>query len=122
MEQNDETIVAAIISSGTIGKAAKKLGISTRTISNRMKAPDFKVVYQNARADVVRNTVHDVNAHLTEAVRNVAEIMNDQNVNPQTRLQACRIIIEASVHLADRLTKYETAVDAAVDDWFNIDL
>lgn len=104
----DEEIIAALIASGTITEAAAKVGISTRTIYDRMATKDFKTLYHGAKTDIIRAAVLKINKTLTDAIETVSEIMTDKEVNPATRLQAAQTIIGNAAKFSDRLQREET--------------
>lgn len=99
----DEEIIAALIASGTIAEAASKVGLSTRTIYDRMACKDFKALYHGAKTDIVRGAVFKINSKLTEAIETVSELMTDKEVNPAIRLQAAQTIITNAAKFSERL-------------------
>jgi hypothetical protein len=104
---DDEMIIAAILQAGSVQKAAAALEISTRTIYDRLKDDDVQELYRQAKADVIRGAVMSINQRLGDAVETVTSIMQDEAVNPATRLQAAQTIINAGTKLAERLSKEE---------------
>lgn len=96
---SNETIIAAIIQSNTYKDAADKLGISIRTIYDRMHDKDFKMQYTDAKAQVLRTAVNSVNSHLSEAIEVIAGIMNNAENNPAVRMQAAQTMINTSIKL-----------------------
>ena len=103
----DENIVSALLSNGTIKKAAAALGVSDRTIYERMRDSNFLELYKSAKADIVRQAVKTLNENTAAAVRVIADIMNDTEVNPATRLQAANTILNNVGKFADRLNEAE---------------
>ncbi len=106
---SDEQIISAILSNSTFEAAAQACGISTRAIRERMKDPDFRADYMAAKDDILRQTVSRLNDHLTAAVDVVAEIMENKENNPATRLQAAQTVINNAAKLADHLQANEQA-------------
>lgn len=106
---SDEEIIAALLSCRTIKEAAAACGLSERAIYDRMNGPDFTLLYQEARADIVRGAVVSVREHLQAAIDTVAEIMADQENNPAVRLQAAQTIINTQ-------GKFLTGLQAAERD------
>lgn len=103
----DENIVSALLSNGTIKKAAAALGVSDRTIYERMRDSNFLELYKSAKADIVRQAVKTLNENTAAAVRVIADIMNDKEVNAATRLQAANAILNNVGKFADRLNEAE---------------
>jgi uncharacterized membrane protein len=104
---SDETIIAAVIQTGSVQKAAAALEITPRAIYDRLKDDDVAEMYQQAKADVIRGAVLAINQRLGDAVDTVATIMEDETVNPATRLQAAQTVINAATKLAERLNREE---------------
>lgn len=106
---SDEMIVAALMENGTVAKTAKELGITTRTIHQRMKDPDFNLLYRQAKDELVRQAAAAFSGRFLKAVDTVAEIMDNPNVNPQTRLQAAQTVIANTDRFTARLSENESA-------------
>jgi hypothetical protein len=108
---SDESIVSALLSNGTIKAAAASLGISDRTIYDRMSRSEFLEVYKSAKADIVRQAVKTLNENTAAAIKVITDIMTDKEVNAATRLQAANSILNNIGKFADRLTAAEDAAD-----------
>ena len=96
---SNEKIIAALLGSRTIKEAAGELGITEKTLHNRMNNYDFRVMYQTAQADILKDSVKTCHESLTEAVNTVREIMQDRDINPAVRLQAAQTIIKTEITL-----------------------
>ena len=115
---SDEQIIAALIQTGSTTKAAEALGISPRTIYDRQQDTGFQDLYKAAKNDIFRGAVYSINQRLGEAVDAVAEIMNDKEVNPATRLQAAQTIINNAAKLSQRLAADERPKGGLFDGLF----
>ena len=104
---SDEEITAALLTHGTIAAAAQALGIGQRTIYDRMNTKDFNTVYSAAKADIMRTALLNVNRHLMEAINTVSAIMNNENTNAATRLQAAQTILNTAAKFTERLDSQE---------------
>ena len=117
---SDEVIIAALMNNGTIKDAATAVGISERTLYDRMNNGSFKEQYQSAKADLVRKAVYELNKQIGTAVNTVVEIMNDSTVNPAIRLQAAQTILNNANKFSDRLNGDEQRViDQKEDNMFS---
>jgi len=101
--KSDEVLVAALIEHGTIRDAAKAVNIGERTFYDRMKSPEFQIMYDAAKADIMRAAVLNISKHLQTAVDTIAEILQDKDINPATRLQAAQTILNHAGKLQERL-------------------
>lgn len=119
---SDEQLVSALIASGTIKAAAESLGISERTIYERMRDKDFKECYLAARSEIVRQAVQRFNDKLISAVDTIAAIMENEENNAAVRLQAAQTILNNAGKFIDRMheedQRIENAKPSLIGDWF----
>lgn len=113
---SDEQIIAALFSNGTIKAAAAAVGISERSIYDRMNEGDFIALYKSAKADLIRGAVVNLNNHIQTAVNVVADIMNDSNNNAAVRLQAAQTILNNAGKFAQRLAAEEQGITTQIDN------
>lgn len=116
MKVSDEQIVAALLTNGTLKATAAVLGISERTIYDRMKDGDFQALYKSAKADLIRAAVFHINAQLQEAIDVVVSIMHDEATNAAVRLQAAQTILNNAGKFAQRLQNDEASVRTEIDN------
>lgn len=107
---SDEKIIAALMNNGTIKDAAAAVGLSERTLYDRMCSGDFREQYKSAKADVVRKARFELNKQISAAVNTVIEIMSDNSVNPAIRLQAAQTILNNANKFAERLNDDEQQI------------
>lgn len=111
----DEQIIAALLSKGTMKEAAAAVGISERTLYDRMNEGSFQALYKAAKADLIRAAVFDLNKQLQAAIDTVAGIMRDEKNNAAVRLQAAQTIINNAGKFAQRLQADENIVTAQIE-------
>lgn len=107
---SDEQIIAALLANGTIQAAAEAVGLSPRTIYDRMNGGDFQALYKAAKADLIRAAVFNLNNQVQAAINTVIDVMQDENNNPAIRLQAAQTILNNAGKFAQRLQTDETRV------------
>lgn len=112
---SDEQIIAALLSNGTIKAAAAAIGVSERSIYDRMNEGEFKALYKSAKADLIRGAVVNLNMQIQAAVDAVADIMNDTSNNAAVRLQAAQTILNNAGKFSQRLTAEEQSVATQID-------
>lgn len=103
---SNEELITALLQANTIKAAAESLGISPRTIHTRMREPAFQEEYNAAKNAVLQEAVSTITAKLSTAVSIIAEIMENPDTNPATRLQAAQTILNNAGKLSDRLDNY----------------
>ena len=106
----DEQIIAALLANGTLRAAAAAVGISERTLYDRMNKGDFQALYRAAKADLIRAAVFNINSQLQAAINTVVQVMQDENNNAAVRLQAAQTILNNAGKFAQRLQIDETGV------------
>lgn len=111
----DEQIIAALLSKGTMKEAAAAVGISERTLYDRMNEGGFQALYKAAKADLIRAAVFSLNNQLQAAINTVAGIMQDETNNAAVRLQAAQTIINSAGKFAQRLQADENGITAQVE-------
>lgn len=119
----DEEIIAALMTSSTIAETASKVGLSARTVYDRMATKPFKALYHGAKTDIVRGAVFKINSKLTEAIETVSELMTDKEANPAIRLQAAQTIITNAAKFSERLQGEEYQnIENNIKSVFDIEL
>ena len=109
-KRSDEEVLSALMSQGTITAAAQSLGLSERTIFDRMNEPDFRGLYKAARADLLRETVSKLRSQIGAAINVIAEIMQDPEATDSVRLQAAESIMENAARFFKRLDDTEKRI------------
>lgn len=100
---SNEEIIAALLQHGTIKEAAEAIGITPRTIYDRMKSRDFMADYAAAKSDILRSAVVNVSGKLSQAFEEINGIMTDKEINPAIRLQAAQTIINSASKLTAQM-------------------
>lgn len=103
----NEVVISALLQHGTIKDTAAALKISPRAIQDRMKEAEFSAAYMEARNDVLRAGLHNLNSKVGAAIEEIASIMQDKEVNAAIRLQAAQTILTHAGKFADRLAHDE---------------
>ena len=112
---SDEQIIAALLNSGTIRAAAAAAGVSERTVYDRMADGEFQALYKAAKADLIRAAVLSLNGKVQAAIDTIADVMNNEQNNPATRLQAAQTILNSAARFAQRLQADESSVITQID-------
>ena len=118
----NEVIISALLGAGSVKAAAQLLGVHPRTINSRSKSPEFKEMYAEARADLLREASAKLQNNISEAVDTLAGIMQDPNIAPQTRCNAATSILSYGVKYTetiDLLSRLEAVEESqrAADQW-----
>ena len=90
----DEEIIAALIAKGSIKGAAASLKCTTRTLYERMKKPEFKELYAQAKADILKTATAKLQGNLCGAIDTLTEIMTDKEAPKQTRANCAVSVLQ----------------------------
>ena len=113
----DEVIVAELLSSVSIRAAAKKLGLQERTVYDRMKKPEFKKLYADAKAEVISHATARLQNFANQAVSCLALVMSKKEYAPQVRINAADCLLRyclkfsEKADITDKIDKLEAALD-----------
>jgi hypothetical protein len=105
---SDEQLLSALMEHGTIKGAAAATGAAVRTIYDRMHEREFKVMYEAARADVLRGATASLNSRIEKAVSCIEAIMDNDEAPAAVKLNAANAILSNAERFAGRLTEAES--------------
>ena len=106
---DDETILAALLANvGNVEKSAKAVGISPRTIWQRMQIPDFRKRLHDYRVNNLHAAVMGLQAATQSAVQTAVFIMEDAETPPAVRLNAAKLILDDALKFDSTLTSTES--------------
>ena len=115
----DEAIIAALVSEGSIKGAAASLECTSRTLYARMKRPEFRALYAQAKADILKTATAKLQGNLCGAIDTLAAIMTDEEAAKQTRVNSAVSILQYAARftettdVVDRLEAIEKAQEMA---------
>ena len=79
-------------------------------VYDRMHEREFRVMYEAARADVLRGAVSSLNGRIEKAVSTIEAIMDDTEAAAAVRLQAAGAILANVEKFSGRLTEAEAGL------------
>ena len=91
-ERKDEIIIAALLNNPKVCLAAAACGVSETQIYARLRKPEFKKKYDNARREMLEQSTAYLQAVVSEAIEKMREIMHDPDAAPQIQLNAAECI------------------------------
>lgn len=98
---SDEKIIACLLAHDTRKAAATALGIKQDTLTARMKAEAFQERYKEAKDNLIKDTVTSLQTRMQEAIKVIADVMNNTSNSPQIRINAADIILRYTVKLTE---------------------
>lgn len=101
MATSDEKILAALITAGSIRRAAQIADISESTIRNRMADPEFKAKYDKLRGDLLQEAAQGLTARLESATATMSEIMEDGQNPASVRVSAADAVLRHALRYVE---------------------
>jgi hypothetical protein len=95
LSRTQEKAIAALLSTRTIGEAAKTCGVNDATMWRWLQLPDFSAAYRAARRQVVERAVSELQAAAGEAVATLKRNLHCEQASVEIR--AAQIILEQAV-------------------------
>jgi hypothetical protein len=117
-KRGDEVLVTALACGATVEGAARKAGLSVRTVYRRQADPDFQSRLRQERAELTRRAAGLLTAASLESVRTLVELQGTASP-PAARLGAARAVIDLGMKLreeadlAERVAELERRLEQA---------
>lgn len=115
-----DAAIAALVSNPTVREASKASGIPERTLWRYLGQEDFTKRLDEERSKLVSDATDRLKSKLAAATSAIAEVMEDKDAPPQTRVNAAKVILELSlkysemsdiIHRLDELERQTMAED-----------
>lgn len=87
-------VISALLTSPTYEEAAKRAGISVRTIFNYKKDPAFIERYEAEKKQIISHTADQLKRSLSDSVLRLWAIVNDPDAAPTAQVTAARAILD----------------------------
>lgn len=113
---SDEQIITELLKQGSIKYAAKSLDCRSRTISDRMKLPQFKELFNEKKREMLQAATLRLQSMMSSAVGHMFLTLSDEEATPATRLEAAKSILSfglkftETTDIMERLEALEEAV------------
>lgn len=111
--RKQEEAIAALLSHSSIPEAARAINLGEKTLWRWLQDDDFRKAYMEARAEVVRHAVVQVQTCMNEAVGTLREVMSDPQAPASSRVSAAKSMLDLGVKavevedLSSRLKRLE---------------
>src|SRR5262245_34530192 len=92
--RKQEAFVAALLTQGTVEKAAEYIGIGHATATRWLKEPAFKQLYADARQQALGETLNYLQSSMLSAVRVLIETMEAPGTSATTKVRAAVALLE----------------------------
>lgn len=110
LTQNQQKAIAALLSSPSREDAARKCGLTSRTLRVYFQNDEFCDAYRAAFQELTENATRKAQQLLCPALETLEEVMQDADAPPAAKTNAARIVIDSTIKLTevnDILTRIE---------------
>src|SRR5262245_3905144 len=98
----DSALIAALAAGDTAAEAARKAGVSERTVRRRLDDPGFKRALEAAKAEALARAVAKLSDRAVAAVDTLAALLDAESES--VRLGAARSVLELGSRLREDVT------------------
>jgi hypothetical protein len=115
-----QKLLTALACGATVEQAARKAGLSERTVYRRLADPAFRKQVQQVHNEIVRRTAGLLTGAALGSVKTLADLQQDAAVPATVRRTAARDILELglklreAINLEERLATVEGRVARAI--------
>jgi len=96
LSRKKEQAITSLLQCPTIADAAKASGIGEATLFRWLKDTEFMMEFRNARMEIVRHAIAQLQNATGQAVQTLREVMTDEECTPSSRVTAAKTILEMS--------------------------
>lgn len=101
--KRDEKIISALLCNPTLRAAAAALNVSEKQIYDRLRSPDFKKKYAQARREALEQATAYLQGIVGDALLKMYEIMTDPDNAPTVQLQAAQAITRTALSMTEQV-------------------
>ena len=102
LSQRQQRALQALLQAPDKRAAARLANIGERTLRTYLSDPEFQAEYQRLQGEQIADAAQRGRQSMTGAMDALRAVMDDENQNGQTRVQAARSILEYSLKLDER--------------------
>lgn len=95
----DEVLIASLTAGATLQEAATAAGVSAKTVSRRLREPEFAKALRDARRMVIAVAVNRLASSASEAVDELRSLLSSSS--DSIRLRAAVAILDSSHRMLD---------------------
>lgn len=102
LTQNQQRAIVSLLSSPTREEAARKCGLTSRTLRVYFQSDEFCEAYRAAFQELTESATRQAQRLLSPALDTLEEVMKDADAQPAARTNAARIAIESAMKLTEQ--------------------
>jgi len=101
MRSDKERALACLLVSDSKAEAAKKAGISDRTLRSYLCDPAFKAEFQRRKRKLISDATQQIQKSMKIAISALREIIQSKSSKDSDRITAARLILEFSLRFEE---------------------
>lgn len=98
-----EKIINGLLTNTTVRETAQAVGVSESTIYRHMKDEEFQREYRESRRAMLEDNCHKMQASMSQAIDKLINIINDDSIGNQVRLNAIDMLLRHTQRLTDQV-------------------
>ncbi len=99
--KSDEALAALLAGGASVRAAARKTGLSERTIYRRQTRTGFAALVQQLRQEMLRQAASRLVRMTGKAVHKLNQLLDSSD--ERVSLQACKLVVEAALKVGERV-------------------
>lgn len=88
----NETVINAFLKYDKLSDVARETGLSWNTVAKYRNDPYLQEILADRRMEIIKSSVNKMQGSMNECVDVLQTIIRDQEVSPQTRINAVQIM------------------------------
>ena len=93
--------LSALLTSTTIKEAARKIGLSARTLNNYLSDPDFRAEYEKRVEDIAQSAAAKLKKYMGEAVDVLYQTATSKEGGSTARVAAARALLDYGLKVSE---------------------
>jgi AcrR family transcriptional regulator len=98
----DDLLLKALVCGATVENAARKAGVTERTVYRRLEDPAFQAALKQASQQMLQRTAAMLSGASIGCVKTLVDLQQDAAVEPTVRRRAARDVLELNLRFRDR--------------------
>lgn len=101
LSSRQNRVLSALLIEPSLTKVSEITGISTRTIHNYVKMPEFQEEYQKRITGVIQEATRQMQLSLSPAITALKNIVDDDAESANVRVASARVILDYCLRLTE---------------------
>lgn len=96
-----EKALAALLTCNTVEDAARRAGLSAKTLYTYLQDEAFKQRYEDGKAGLLKEATEMMQRNLHPTIAALRDVIDSEDTPPGVRVQACRAMLDYTLKLTE---------------------